>query len=131
MLTEEIAREMVAAGGKLLDGKAGDGWWGKDRINLGRLNIDDIDNCVLGQLCHEQGMKGMWLSGYDYALDAWLGRSTRRACELGFLAGPQLDQSAAEQMGLLTQAWRDYIIARRVAPQKNLTLKKVLARVGF
>lgn len=58
--------ERVAAGAAFLD-EHDPGWW--ERINLGRLDLNDTCNCVLGQAFADESewANRCYDSGYDYA----------------------------------------------------------------
>ena len=96
--------ERVEAGAKWLDANR-PGW--VDRINLKTLNLGDPCKCVLGQ---EYGHFNS--RPFTAAMDAPAGLGFERA-DL-----PYVDRSfeaAQREYTGLTQAWRDYITARRAA----------------
>ncbi|MGE0371931.1 MAG: hypothetical protein AB7Q01_08595 [Gammaproteobacteria bacterium] len=108
----ERARIAVRNGGALLDSAYG-GWWREDdpddddrlpAIDLDRLDLSLIEDCVLGQLDGNYDSAMLeWFSGIDYEARAAVARA------LGFLS----DVGNGLTPGELTEAWREYITGRR------------------
>lgn len=110
MITEEIAVEMVAAGGKWLDAHQPSNWY--DRVSLDRLNMSSVNDCVLGQLYVDNPCGA---AGYIYALEHLLDNSLEMVTGLGFCHVGQGGPGHFGGYNMLTVAWKDYIIGRRVA----------------
>jgi hypothetical protein len=112
--------ERVQRGAALLDEKV-PGW--DDEIDLTRLNINDGSRCIGGQLGRRRG-KAHFYAGMMEALGLVTpsSRADHGFCDDG------------RGYSLLTLAWRDLIIARRIAriPDRPPVLPApgVMARTG-
>lgn len=104
-----ITTERVAAGGKWLDTHQDAGWF--NRVDLDQLDMVSGVACVLGQLYRGKAALIGYHNGYAYAVGQLGG--IPEAGQLGFnCCGFDQDYEA------LTAAWKDYIVARRVAEQE-------------
>ncbi len=117
-LTVNQAEEIVAAGGKWLDAHGPvDGWW--NRVDLDRLDVSNGVNCVLGQVFADRSPDN---EGYVWANVHLLPgeEGLRTGMECGFNYPYDLRDPDDFTWGCvaLTEAWRHYITARRVAEQE-------------
>lgn len=104
---DEIARQRVRRGAAWLDDHGPDGW--RDFIDLRTLDVDDAENCVLGQVFRFDAREAGVLNGYLYVTvfdrvdphGEVGGKLASWTYNRGFMALSDYDETMA--------AWRDYL----------------------
>jgi hypothetical protein len=105
-MTMETMTERVVRGAALLDERM-PGWEAK--IDLDRLDLDSVWECVLGQL---YGQDPNW-NGYDRGKLVLGGMDIATAADHGFSQGET--GTTYGEYRELTNAWCDLILSRRAA----------------
>lgn len=109
-MNEEIAAQMVAAGGKWFDRHGPERWW--NMPDMEQLDVRSSYFCPLGQVFGSRPTFESGMTGYEWAVTHF-NMSDDLAIGCGFYA------CDAGEAVLLNTAWIDYIVARRVAEQES------------